>query len=182
MAGADRQNEGDRDPLQTFNLLETLTMLDPASLELEQTVADGLVLRCPGVGQTTDVSVRPCFPVTEPEKFLVFRDAEGQEIGMLEDLEALPRRFRRPLRVELNKQHFVPVITGIDAIFREFQIPIWQVQTDRGPRRLELRSAHDAHRLPDGRIYVRDAEGNGYLIPDYRKLDRTSQGLIELYV
>ncbi len=55
-------------------------------------------------------------------------------------------------------------------------------QTDRGPRRIELKSSHDADRLPGGRIYVRDAEGNAYLIPDYRALDPASRDMIDLFM
>ena len=166
----------------TFDLMEALTVLDPRGVTVEQTLAEGLVVVCAECGRKEGVRVAPCFPVTEPERFLILRDAEGEEFGMLEDLADLAEPSRRALRDELGKQHFVPTITRVNAIYREFQIPIWEVETDRGPRRLALKSSHDAHRLPAGRIYVRDAEGNGYLIPDYRELDADSQNLIELFV
>jgi len=175
-------NASGGDQQSPIELDAMLQMLDPATLQVEQTLADGLVLDCPQCSRTAGVTVQPCFPVTEPERFLIFCDAEGNEIGMLEELEDLAGQYQEALRAELAKQHFIPIITRVEAIYREFMIPIWEVQTDCGPRRLELKSNHDIHRLAGGRIYVRDAEGNGYVIPDVEKLDRPSRDLIELYV
>jgi hypothetical protein len=70
----------------------------------------------------------------------------------------------------------------VNDIYQEFHVPIWKVETDHGPRELSLRSPHDAHRLPNNRIYVRDAEGNGYLILDLTKLDAASRDLVEINV
>jgi hypothetical protein len=174
--------EANSDDLKTFDLMETLTLLAGAEMEIEQSVADGLVVRTPGLGEKRHVSVEPCYPLSRPERFLVFRDSEGVELGLLEDVSGLSDEAREALAVELGKQRFLPAITAVKAIYQEFHIPIWEVETDRGPRQLSLRSAHDAHRLPNNRIYVRDAEGNGYLILDLTKLDAPSQSLIELNV
>ena len=170
------------DELKTFDLMETLTLLDGSELEVEQSVGDGLTVRAPGLGERRNVRVEPCYPLSRPERFLVFRDSEGVELGMLEDMSDLSSAAREALTVELGKQRFVPVITAVNAIYQEFHIPIWEVQTDRGPRQLSLRSPHDAHRLPDNRVYVRDAEGNGYLILDLTMLDSVSRDLVDLNV
>jgi hypothetical protein len=167
---------------QTFDLMETLRVLDPKALEVEQTLAEGLTVSCPEFGRREAVAVLPCFPVTQPEHHVILRGSQGEELGLLEEVAHVPEPSRTALRQELAKQHFVPVITRVNAIYREFRIPIWEVETDRGPRRLALKSSHDARRLRGGRIYVRDAEGNGYLIPDYRELDPDSQNLVELFV
>jgi len=175
-------NPKDGSPPGTFDLKRTLTILDPAALEVEQNVGDGLILRGPPFGERRGVRVAPCFPVTQPGRFLVFTGEDGEEIGILENMADLSPAFRGTLAEELAKQHFIPTITAVDAVYREFQIPIWEVRTDRGPRRLELKSRHDCHRLPGGRVYIRDAEGNGYLIPDVGELDSVSRRLIELNV
>jgi len=177
-------NEQDVPPVsaRTFNLLDALTELDAKTLTIEQTVGEGLILRSAAFGEKRDVSVKPCFPITQPGRMLFFRDSEGQPIGILCELDGLSPPSREALLAELDQQHFVPKITRIDAIFEEFAIPIWEVQTDRGPRRLQMRSSRDVHRLSEGRIYVRDAEGNGYVIPDIRELDAASRNLVEFHV
>jgi hypothetical protein len=175
-------HETSGDDLQTFDLMDTLKLLNGADMEIEQSVADGLIVRAPALGEKRQVSVEPCYPLSRPERFLVFRDSEGNELGLLEDMSDLSDEAREALAVELGKQRFLPVITAVNDIYQEFHIPVWEVETDRGPRQISLRSAHDAHRLPNNRIYVRDAEGNGYLILDLTELDPASQSLLELNV
>ena len=63
------------------DLLETIHPLDPERLEAEQTVGEGLILRHPDLGEKTGVSVHPCFPISRPNRFLVFRDEDGEELG-----------------------------------------------------------------------------------------------------
>lgn len=166
-------------PGRTLDLLETLCVLKPDTLEVLQSVGDGLTLRSPECGERKAVSVEPCFPISEYGKYLVFRDEDGCELGILADMKSLPEESRQAVEKELNDQHFIPVITRVISISREFHIPIWEVETDRGRRRFALKGRHNAHRMGQGRIYVRDAEGNGYLIPDLNRLDPVSRQLLE---
>jgi hypothetical protein len=165
----------------TLDLLDEIHVIDPDTVRVEDTVGDGVTVQW-GDRRVEGVSARPCYPVTRPHRCIFLCDGEGQEIGVLEDLRDLDPRSRAILEGELAKQHFTPRITRVDAVYREFHIPVWEVQTDRGPRRLELKSRRDVHRLPNSRVYIRDAEGNGYLIPDLRKLDPASRRLVELDV
>lgn len=165
-----------------LDLLDTIHPLDPDRLEIEQTVGDGLIVRHPDFGEKLRVTIRPCFPLSRPERFLFLRDEDGEELGLLEDLRCLPEESRGALRRELDKQHFIPVIRRVDAIYREFKIPIWEVETNRGHRRLELKSSRDAYHVGEGKVYIRDSEGNPYLIPNYRDLDPASRDLVRLHV
>jgi hypothetical protein len=174
-----RQQKADED---TYDLMQTLDILEPTAMSVQRDPAQGLILSVEGRGQWTGVSVEPCYPLTLPGRFLALRDAEDEEIGLLEDIDHLDPESKSAMAEELAKQHFIPVITRVEDIGREFHIPVWQVETDRGPRRLELKARHDARRLPGRRIYVRDAEGNGYLIPNVDELDDASRALIELNV
>jgi hypothetical protein len=174
------ENKSQQDP--ALDLLDTIDPLDPDRLEIEQTVGDGLIVRHPDFGEHSQVRIRPCFPLSRPERFLFFKTEDGEELGLLEDLRCLPEESREALRRELDKQHFIPVIHRVDAIYREFKIPIWEVETDRGHRRLELKSSRDAYHVGEGKVYIRDSEGNPYLIPDYRDLDPASRDLVRLHV
>lgn len=164
---------------ETFHLMDCVHVLDPATLEVEQTPVDGLVVRSPECGRRTNISVEPCFPVTGWGRFLVFTDVDGKELGVLEDIRELADSSRDAVARELNDQHLRPMITKVVSISREFHIPIWEVVTDRGRRTFALKGRHSAQRMGSGRLYIRDAEGNGYLIPDINKLDPTSRRLID---
>jgi len=164
---------------QTFNLMEMLRVLDPRDLEVERSVGEGLVVRSAELGQLSGVFVEPCFPVTERGMHLLLKDADGAEIGMIEDVHKLDKASRNAVEAELNEQHFIPTIIRVRDISDELHIPVWQVDTDHGERRLELKRRHDVHNMGGGRIYIRDAAGNGYLIPDISKLDPASQQLVQ---
>lgn len=165
-----------------LDLLDTIHPLDPDELEIEQTVGEGLIVRHSDFGERSQVTIRPCFPLSRPERFLMLCSEDGEELGLLEDLRCLPGEFREALLRELDKQQFIPIISRVDAIYREFKIPIWEVETNRGHRRLELKSTRDAYQVGKGKVYIRDSEGNPYLIPDYRELDPASQELVRLHV
>jgi len=167
---------------QTLKLTETLRLLKPETLEVRRSVGEGLTLRCPECGEKAGVSVEPCFPISDYGKYLVFKDSDGEELGLLPDMASLPEQSRRAVEKELNEQHFIPVITRVISISREFHIPIWDVETNRGRRRFALKGRHSAHRMGRGRIYVRDAEGNGYIIPDVNRLDPASRRIIDTNV
>ncbi len=164
---------------QTFNLRETLELMDPDTLQVERTVGEGLVVSSEERGRIEGVRVEPCYPVTEHGKYLLLKNPEGEEIGILEDMRDLDEDSCEAIAAELKEQHFIPTITRVHSISREFHIPVWEVETDRGPRRLELKRRRDVHRMRGGRVYIRDAGGNGYLIPDIRELDPASRQMIE---
>ena len=80
----------------------------------------------------------------------------------------------------LEEAYFVPVITRVEAIQVEFRIPRWEVETDRGVRSFEISSMRsDVRQLGNGRILIRDADGNRYEIPDRHKLDAASRALVD---
>jgi len=177
MTTTDRPEETSEIP-RTFNLLDALCEVDPEGLEVERTV-EGLTVRSPLLGELKGVSVKPCFPVTRAERCLFLTGPKGEALGLLVDTKGLSRESCQALQEEAAKQQFLPVITKINAVSSDFAVPIWDVLTDHGPRRLQLRSHHDVHHMDGARIYLRDAEGNGYVIPDYTKLDPASRDLME---
>jgi len=164
---------------ETFDLTETLRILDTKGLRIERTVGEGLTLRSSELEQVEGVTVEPCFPITESDRYLLLKDADGEELGILEDMRELDEASMQAIEEELDEEHFIPIITRVRSISREFHIPVWDVETDRGPRRLELKRRHDVHRMRNGRMYIRDAGGDGYLIPDIRSMDPASRDLIE---
>ncbi len=176
----EEDNRRDPEPdAGTFDLRDTLSLLDPREMHIERTEGEGLTLRSPEHGEVQGVTIEPCFPITEFGKYLLLRHADGAEMGMLEDMRDLDDDSMQAVETELKQQHFVPIITKVYSISREFHLPVWEVETDRGPRRLELKRRGDVHRLRGGRIYIRDAGGGGYLIPDLSKLDPVSRSLVE---
>jgi len=142
-------------------------------------VGEGLVVSSPERGKRSGVLIEPCFPVTKRGRRPLFKDADGRQSGLLDDIRELDDAFPAAVESELNEQRFIPVIIGVRGISHELHILVWQVDTDRGPHGLELKRGHDVHHMRGGRVYIRDVAANGYLVPDIRQLYPASQKLAQ---
>ena len=121
--------------------------------------------------------VRPtrCFPWSEPDRWVSLRDAEGDEVALVEDPRALDDASREALEAALRETAFVFDVTRIVAIEEEVEIRTWTVQTQQGLRRFQ--TARDAwpRELPTGDYLVRDVAGDLYRIGDPEQLDAESR-------
>ncbi|MSS70134.1 MAG: DUF1854 domain-containing protein [Candidatus Latescibacteria bacterium] len=167
---------------QEYTLKQELNILDPKRLRLFIDEFEDLTLDMEGQGIFKPVTPTRAFPITDRERFIILKDKEGKEIGTLLNLSDLDAKSRAALTAELERVYFTPRIVFVHNIEEEFHIPKWDVETDRGPRTFEIRSGRhnqDVRNLGSGRILIRDADGNQYEIPDYRKLDPISRALVE---
>jgi len=167
---------------EVYLLEQELNLLDPGHVRIYRDAFEDLILEVEGDQVYREIQVLRSFPVSAGDRFIALRDSEGNELGIIRDISQLDRHSRRILEAELERVYFVPRITRVDTIVERFHIPRWEVETDRGPRAFEVRSGRhgrDVRILGGGRILIRDADGNQYEIPDYRRLDLASQALIE---
>jgi len=162
--------------------------LDPAQIDLDRDDHGRLRLRLHGAVQDGHPEplvyeqVKPvrCFTHTLPDQYISLCDANGKEIGLIEDLKALPPASRQLLQEELEKRYFVPEIVRIHRLTSRHGVTSWQVETDRGARAFEVRSRDDIRRLPNGLILITEIDGNRFRISRRSHLDARSQGLLEL--
>ena len=162
-------------------LCAELTLLEPDHLRLYLDEFEDLVLEMDGEPRT----VRPirAFPLTAADEFIVLKDEEGEEIGTVRRLSDLDPSSRGVLASELEKAYFTPEILQLNEIVETYHIPKGDVETDREPRIFEIRSQRrDIRTLNNGRVLVRDSDGNRCEIPDYRRLDPVSRALVEGYI
>ncbi|MDA0711729.1 MAG: DUF1854 domain-containing protein [bacterium] len=130
-----------------------------------------------------NIQVERAFPLNAPEEFIVARNNEGDEIGILEKIRDLGRDSRIILQDALAQAYYLPQILTIHSVETHFHIPKWRVDTDRGPREFEIPSSRrDVRVMAGGRVLLRDADGNRYEIKDYRKLDPESQAIVETMI
>ncbi|MGI6082828.1 MAG: DUF1854 domain-containing protein [Limnochordia bacterium] len=118
------------------------------------------------------------FPLSDERRFIVLLDAEGEEIGIIENLDACRPEVEQLFSQLLEDTYLVPVITKVHSLSYTGLVPVWDVETDRGPHRIEMRSRRDLTALGT-RIMLRDADGNRYEIPDYTRLDLRSRRIVE---
>ena len=131
----------------------------------------------------TEIGITLAFPFTRADNFLVLRDAQEGELGIIKDYRRLDRTSRDILDEELPKIYFIPKITRINSLKGERGgLLLFDVKTEKGPRTFEVRSREHMRVLPGRRVILQDVDANRYEIEDLNKLDRHSQSLAYEYI
>jgi hypothetical protein len=163
-----------------YAIQEELKLLDPGGLRLCRDAFEDLQVEFQDGRVLGPVAVVRAFPISATGDFVILKDGDGKELGVIRRVAELDPASRQVLEAELERVYFTPRITRIRSIKVDFRIPKWEVETDRGHRIFEIsNSRNDIHSLGGGRVLIRDADGNRYEIPDYRKLDPFSYALVE---
>ena len=154
-----------------------LRFLDPEEVEFFR-VADAL--RMTIVGDRSCLRVVPMysFPLSMRDQYISLRDMEGDELGMIKNLDELDKDSRKLLEEELRRRYFTPVIREIKSISDKFGIVEWEVETDRGPKKFLTRSLHDSLKEAGAGFIITDMENNRYEIRDYSHLDARSASIL----
>ena len=118
-------------------------------------------------------------PLTSPERYFSLRDETDWEIGVLRGLEGLDDDSRRLAEAEIARRYVLPRILRIRRSRERFEIVEWEVETDRGRRRVLTRDLRQSLLEPTpGRCILTDVDGNRYDVPDISVLDEHSRSLL----
>ena len=135
------------------------------------------------------IVLRRSFPISAPDEFLSVREPDsrikgrGSEIGMIRDINIFDKDTVALLNAELDLRYFTPTITKIVSAKEKFGYNYWDVETTAGNVSMVLNNPFNNIRaLEDGRIFIADMDGNCFIIPDPKKLDRQSYKYIEIYI
>src|SRR5437899_1828421 len=156
------------------------TQKPTSSLRLEWR-ADGSLWALQG-GEERAVSVRRCFPWSEPSRHLSLRDADEEEFALVRDPAELDARSRAALEMALAVVGFVFEVTRVLEIDEEVEIRRWRVETRQGPRTFQTRLDDWPRILPHGGLLIRDLAGDLYHLGRPESLDRKSQELLWPFV
>jgi hypothetical protein len=133
-------------------------------------------------GHARAVSVRRCFPWSEPARYVSLRDDDEEEFALVADPGDLDPGSREALEAALTEAGFVFVVTALRDVDEEVEIRVWHVETAQGPRRFQTRLDDWPRELPGGGILIRDVAGDLYYVPDPKALDRKSRVLLWAFV
>lgn len=171
------------EPLETYDLMQELSLLELSQTRLWLDEHDELWLRVGDNDAVGPVTVQRAFPLSTADEFLSLKDRQGNEVGVVRRLVDLDADSRDAVMSHLQWSYFCSTITSVHSIENRYHVPHWDVQTDKGRRVFELHSSRrDIRVLPRGRALVRDADGNVYLIPAVTELDPKSRAILEDYV
>jgi len=157
---------------------EETRLLDPREVTVRRDDFDRLNLRV-GTEEHPNIHVRRAFPLTAPEGYLVFLDAEEQEIGILPDLQGMDRDSRRVIEEELELTYFTPRVLRILSAQSRHGVTAWELDTDRGLRKIYVRDRTDIRHITPTKVVFVDMHGVKYEIPDVRRLDDASLRRLE---
>ncbi|HLZ44356.1 MAG TPA: DUF1854 domain-containing protein [Gemmatimonadales bacterium] len=128
------------------------------------------------------VSVRRCFPWSEPARHLSLRDTDEEEFAFVQDPAELDARSRAALETALTVAGFVFEVTRVVEIEEEVEIRRWRVETRQGPRVFQTRLDDWPRTLPHGGLLIRDLAGDLYHLGAPEELDRQSRDLLWAFV
>ncbi|MGI6264363.1 MAG: DUF1854 domain-containing protein [Acutalibacteraceae bacterium] len=150
------------------------------------TATDGGFVKMEFGGKTYPrVAVHRCFPFSDPERYLSIREPEGdgREIGLIDDLKAMPETTRALLEGQLALRYFTPKIRRIRDIKEEYGYSYWDVQTDRGDCRFTVRmGGSNVYAIGKDRYLVNDLDGNRFEIPDLYALTPKEIKKLDLFI
>lgn len=140
-----------------------------------QTCASGRITVQNQRGEWTPVNPCPCFPWSRAGTFISLRDDDDNELAFIEDISSLSEADQTRVKNVLGSGQFTFEITKIHSIERDFELRVWKVDTNRGPRKLQTMLDEFPHILDDGKILITDLAGDIYEIKDRTALDKASQ-------
>ena len=164
---------------EATKITDEVQFLDAPNVKIVRNAFEELTVEFPDGTIHTDVEAVRSFPLTDSNKYITLLDSQGKEIGIIQDIKQLPRGSAEILASELQKRYFMPKITKIHELDGEFGVTRWVVETNRGPVTFSMRTRYDVVSLENGRVLIKDADGNRYEIENYHRLDPVSLALLE---
>ena len=127
------------------------------------------------------VKIVRAVPLSEPDRYICFLDANDEVICMVDDVRKLPRAYQDIIREELARRYMTSRIERVHSIRSEYGVSYWDVTTDRGPRDFVVKNVgEDARWLDEKRVLILDVDGNRFEVADLGALDKRSRGLVEM--
>jgi hypothetical protein len=122
---------------------------------------------------------RRLFPISRIDQYITLLDEDGKEVAIIRNFQNLDEESAKIVQQSIDDYYLVPNILRIYSVIEKSGTLVWETETNRGFKRLEIRDRnHDVKVYKDGRLRIRDADDNRYIIEDYHKLDKHSKYLL----
>jgi hypothetical protein len=157
-------------------------VLDPGTEAVRLEFGRDGLLRAHTDAGAVAVSVRRCFPWSEPGRFVSLRDDDEKEVALVAQLADLEPASRSALETALAEAGFVLEVVSVRSIAEEVEIRHWVVETRQGTRAFQTRLDDWPRELPAGGMLIRDVGGDLYHIPSPEALDPTSRDLLWAFI
>lgn len=133
-------------------------------------------------GKKTEVTIKQCFPWSEPMEFLSLRDEKENEVFLIENLKDLDVLTRLTVEEYLKAAEFVMKVEKVLHIEEDVELREYTVLTEQGKRIFHTKLEDWPEFLPDGSILIEDLAGDIFKIENVNLLDPVSQKNLSPYV
>lgn len=131
--------------------------------------------------KTVAVTVKPCFPWTQPGKYISLRDHEDKEIVLINDASVLDSKSQEALELALFDVGFVLEIEHVDKIEEDFELVNWIVRTRQGKCKFQTKRDDWPRTIPGGGLLIKDVGSNLFYIDSLRDLDKKSRRVLRSF-
>jgi hypothetical protein len=122
---------------------------------------------------------RRLFPISRVDQYIILIDEDGKEAAIIRNFQSIDKESAKIVQESIDDYYLVPNILRIYLVVEKSGTLVWETETNRGSKRIEIRDRnHDIKVYKDGRLRIRDADDNRYIIEDYQKLDKHSKYLL----
>ena len=131
------------------------------------------------------VQVVRLFPFSDADRYISVREHGngGREIGIIEDLGAMPEQTRKIIDHQLNLSYFTPVIQKIFNIKDEYGFAYFHVLTDKGECKFAINMGSNAvNKLSDTRLIIMDVDENRFEIRDVDALSQKERRMLDMFL
>jgi len=156
-----------------------LRILDPSRVRVVSVRTDTVDVEVDGALHAGVRPRRP-FPYTHPECVILYGPGD-EEIGIIRDYRRLDERSRELLERALGVIYFTPRVKRIIRVSSRGGRYEWLVETDRGVVKFETWSSCTRF-LSNGKVVIKDVNGNVYCVENFFRLDKRSQLLLSIFV
>jgi len=126
---------------------------------------------------------RRLFPISSQTRYISLLDFDLNEQALIRNIDELIPEDRKLILSCLEEYYLIPRITKINNIDDQRSKIIFDVETDRGHRIIEITHlVHQVKLLQDTRVLTRDANDNRFEIPDITLLDKKSRVSLDFYL
>ncbi len=124
------------------------------------------------------------FPFSDANRYLSVREYDsGREIGIIEDLDKIPKESRKAIEHQLMLSYFTPVISKIYKIKDEYGYAYFHVLTDKGECRFAINMGSNAvSKLSDTRLIIMDVDENRFEIRDVEALSQKERRMLDMFL
>ena len=156
--------------------------LEANNIKITENKEGGLLLHA-GDTKWEIGNITAAFPLSNPGNMIVFKDTEGDEIGIVKNLSGVDKNTRKWIKEELEKSYFMPIIKDILDVEEKLRVVTMHVETNRGERTFQVRNVRqNLRKIGNGRIIIKDVDGNRFQIKRVDKLSDRSQRLLAEYL